>query len=393
MAWGEIKVVEQRQLFIEAYLKDKESIAVLCRQYSVSRKTGYKWIRRYEQEGSMGLRDRSRAPLNQRGATDPKLVNRIIKARQKQPTWGPKKIYASLVEKHPAEEWPSTTTMGKIFDRSGLTVRRKYRKRFPVVDEPLAHCQETNYIWCADFKGWNVTSDGHKCGPFTLTDAYSRFILRCVHLNLNDTGHVWAVLEAAFREYGLPLFIRSDNGPTFATNGDGRLSLLSVKLIKIGIIPEFIEPGKPQQNGRHERMHLTLQQEGMFPELTLEEQEMEFLRFLEYFNFERPHEALGQKSPGNIYQPSPRVWNGRLRSPEYSNNYKVGKVRSCGKMNWAKGEVYIGRALEGEPIGVIENEEGKLLAYYGPIYLGVITRDNELEIERRPARKRRVRRG
>jgi putative transposase len=389
MAWGEVKVVEQRKLFVKAYLEDSNKMAELCRQFGISRKIGYKWVKRYEEEGSDGLQDRSRAPLQQAGATNPKLTKEILKVRHKYPRWGPKKVRAWLQTEYPLQKWPSTTTIGNLFDKNGLTVPRKLRRRVPVRTEPLVHCQELNDVWCIDFKGWFLTKDGHKCEPFTLTDAYSRYLLRCLKLNINDTNHVWAVLDTVFREYGLPLYIRSDNGPPFATSGAGRLSPLAVRLIKAGVIPEWIEPGEPQQNGRHERMHLTLKQEGIFPStLTLEEQQMKFKEFQHYYNFIRPHEALEQKPPGSLYQSSSRTWSGRLRSPEYPDDYKVGRVKSCGKMSWRGGEIYISRSLACEPIGLKESEEGLLKAYFGPIFLGVINLEGELEIVRRSPRKK-----
>ncbi len=241
-----------------------------------------------------------------------------------------------------------------------------------------------------DFKGWSLTLDQQKYDPFTIMDAHSRFLLCCLKLKMNDTEHVWAVLERLFREYGLPLNIRSDNGPPFATTGPGRLSSLSIKLIKAGVCPDWIDPGKPQQNGRHERMHLTLKKEGIKASaLTLDEQRMKLEDFINYYNFIRPHEAIGQQSPGSIYHPSLRKWNGRLQSPEYPTDYKVGKVRSCGKMSFGTKEVYIGRVLANELIGMKTNEEGQLTAYFGPIKLGVLTKDYTLEIIRRKGRVKR----
>jgi hypothetical protein len=195
-------------------------------------------------------------------------------------------------------------------------------------------------------------------------------------------------LDIAFREYGLPIYLRSDNGPPFATGGIGRLSRLSVKLIKAGVIPEWIEPGNPQENGRHERMHLTLKNEGVFPELTLEEQRTKFSIFEQYYNWERPHEALLQNTPGSIYLPSQRIWTGKLKSPEYSAEYQKRKVHSCGKISWRGNLIYVGRVLSNEYVGLKENADGDSTVYFGPKILGTVTRDCELIVPRRETRRK-----
>ncbi len=385
MAWGEIKVEHQRELFIKTYLEKRFSLADICRQFDISRKCGYKWINRFEEEGLEGLKDRSRMPLHSPNATDSEVVTAILKLKFEWAKWGPKKILGHLKKHSPHILWPSRTTIGNIFEKYGLIKRRKLRKRLAERKDPLSECNASNDIWCIDFKGWSLTRDNKKCDPFTVMDAFSRFLLCCRKLNANDTCHVWATFERLFREYGLPFRIRSDNGPPFATLGAGRLSKLSINFIKAGVIPEWIDPGEPQQNGRHERMHLTLEQEGINSLNNLEEQIKDLENFSEYYNFIRPHEALDQKCPGDIYNTSQRYWSGRLQSPEYSREFKVGKVKSCGKMSWQHKEIYIGRVFEGEPIGLKQEEE--LKAYYGPIQLGII-KENKLEIARRPGRRK-----
>lgn len=388
MAWKEVQVLEQRKLFIKLYLEEKLDMATLCNQFGISRPTGYKWVERYEKEGLEGLSDRSRAPINQALEIDPVLVEAILSLKLEWPEWGPKKLRGDLIARNPTIIWPSTKTIGRILARNGLTRVRKVRKRFPVKTDPLSHATEFNRVWSVDFKGWWLTKDGHKCEPLTLVDNFSRFLLRCVRLNKNDGNHVWAILEAAFREYGLPDYMRNDNGPPFATSGVGRLSRLSINLIKAGVIPEWIDPGNPQQNGRHERVHGTLQREGVFPELDLVDQQKALAKFQNYYNFRRPHETLGQVTPGSIYRQSLRVWNGCLKAPEYTNEFKVGRVRSCGKMPWKGGDVYVGRVLAEEVVGLLETEEG-LKLYFGPVFLGTIKHKNELEVLRRPGRVRR----
>lgn len=341
MAWGEIKVEDQRKQFCEAIFNNELSHAEACRLFDISRPTGYKWLERYEREGEQGLINRSSARITQDHETKSEKINLILNLKYEKPHWGPKKVHAKLKEKYPLINWPCKTTVENIFKRNGLVKSRKFRKLLPASPNPLTPSQELNDVWCMDFKGWHLTKDQHKFDPFTLTDHESRYILRCIKLESNNTDHVWAILDIAFRESGLPKIIRSDNGPPFATCSPGRLSSLSVKLIKAGLIPEWIEPSKPQQNGRHERMHLTMKRESIYPNLlNLNEQAIKLSEFQHYYNFERPHEAIGQRTPGSIYRPSNRIWNGKLKPIEYSNEYRIGRVRSCGKMSWDGKEVY-----------------------------------------------------
>lgn len=391
MAWRLNIVEDQRKAFVAACREGRQTMADICRMYDISRTNGYKWLKRYKDEDEDCLKDRSRAPLKQAFETDQELIEDILAVRHCFPKWGPKKVYAWLQSTRPEITWPSTTTIGNLFDKYGLTVSRKFRRRVPGKTVPLSHCQQPNDVWCTDFKGWFLTLDGNKCEPFTLTDGASRFLLRCVRLNRNDTNHVWGVMYAAFREFGLPWYMRNDNGPPFATCGVGRFSELSIRLIKAGVTPEWIDPGKPQQNGRHERMHQTLKSEtAMPPEQTLEMQEKKHQDFREYFNFTRPHEAIGQKTPGSIYVASKRKWDGILRSPEYGPEYVVRGVRHNGSIRWKGEEIYVGKTLTGEPIGLKEIEDDRFEVHYGPIILGAIDLNSEFIMPPGNKRKRRV---
>jgi transposase InsO family protein len=372
MAWRVAKVEEHRKEFIEK-VQAGGRVATLCNEYQISRKTGYKWINRYSELGDEGLKDKSRCPHSQPGKTDDGLVQKILEIKHRYPSWGPKKVLALLEAHHPEEDWPSDTTVGNILQKNGLVMPRKYRKRIPAKTDPLAHCNAPNDVWSVDFKGWCMTRDQKKCEPLTVIDAYARFILYCAKLHSGKEQDVWKVCEQLFYENGLPKHLRHDNGPPFATTGAGRLSALSVKLIKVGVIPEWIDPGKPYQNGRHERMHRTLNEEGMFPlELTLDEQQMKFMDFIRYYNYERPHEALGQKIPGSVYVRSDRSWDGKLRSPEYGSCYLVKHVRDRGQMSWNGVDIYIGKTLRNEFVGLMEDEKGDWVVYYGPVFLGTI---------------------
>jgi putative transposase len=242
-----------------------------------------------------------------------------------------------------------------------------------------------NDVWCIDFKGWFLTGDGRRCEPLTITDAHSRYLLRCQGLARTDTDHVWPVLDAAFREFGLPHYMRSDNGSPFASRGAGGLSKLSIKLIKAGVVPERIAPGKPQQNGRHERMHLTLLQETANPPAPSLRQQLKRLRdFQRLYNEQRPHQALGNDTPADHYMPSPRRFDGILRAPEYGGEHDVRRVRHNGDIRWRNRTIYVNQALVGEPVGLVENAVGWIVSY-GPIVLGTIAhQDDCLRKPKRP---------
>jgi transposase InsO family protein len=265
------------------------------------------------------------------------------------------------------------STIGVLFDRHGLTVRRKLRRRSTPSSAPFAACGGANDVWCIDFKGWFLTGDGTHCEPLTLSDAHSRYLLRCQVLGRSDSEHVWPVLDAAFREYGLPLRLRSDNGAPFASTGAGGLSRLSVNVIKAGVQPERIAPAKPQQNGRHERMHLTLLQDTAAPPArSLREQLDRFHDFQRVYNEERPHAALDNDTPAEHYTLSPRRWDGVLREPEYPAGHELRRVRQNGAIRWQDAEVYLTQALVGETVGLTERGDGSWLVCYGPIELGTV---------------------
>jgi len=386
MAWGVKNVENQRKLFCIDVLSKKINMSEACRLYGISRPTGYEWLSRYEAEGDKGLQNRELGRLRQPHKTTQEIEDIIILTKFEYSRWGAKKILPLLKERYPDIVWPCKTTIEKILDRNGLTIPRKYRKRLAANTSPLAQAVNSNDIWCMDFKGWYLTKDNHKYDPFTLTDNRTRFLLKCCKLKSNDTENVWGLLDIAFREYGLPIYLRSDNGPPFASSAPGRLSSLAIKLIKAGVKPEWIEPGKPYQNGRHERMHLTMEMEGFHRGSSLHDQELLIREFQDYYNFERYHESLGQKTPGSVYVPSKRVWSGKLNPIDYQDGIKVAKVGSCGKIYWNGKGIYIGRVLSGENVGIIEEEDGHA-AYFGDVFLGIIS-ENSLEVKRRPQRKK-----
>jgi transposase InsO family protein len=377
MGWKETCAVDERMRFVIAVEKREDSFAAICRQFGVSRRVGYKWIARFEEDGAEGLFDRSRAPLHHSQAISDEIAGRCLAVRRAHPSWGPLKVLAFLERRAPRTAWPAASTIGALFDREGLTVKRKLRHRSPPSSAPFADCGAANDVWCIDFKGWFLTGDGKKCEPLTITDAYSRYLLRCQALARNDTDHVWPVLDAAFREFGLPLHLRSDNGSPFASRGAGGLARLSVKLIKAGVLPERIAPGKPQQNGRHERMHLTLLQDTADPPAPSLREQLKRLRdFQRIYNEERPHQALDDATPADHYAASPRRFDGILREPEYDGDHEVRRVRHNGDIRWRNRTIYVNHALVGEPVGLAENDTGWIVSY-GPIVLGTIAHQDD----------------
>lgn len=261
MPWRETCAMEQRMKFVMDHIRQEVTVAELCRWYAISRKTGYKWLERYRTSGAEGLKDLSRAPHRCPHAMTATRAAAVLTVKRRYPTWGPRKVRAWLERHGPGQDWPAASTIGDLFRRRGLVVTRRRRHRTPPRSAPFATCDAPNDVWCADFKGWFRTADGARCEPFTLSDAHSRYLLRCQAVPRTDVAHVWPIFDAAFREFGIPRTLRSDNGPPFASVAAGGLAPLSVLLIKAEVMPERIDPGKPSQNGRHERMHRTLKAE------------------------------------------------------------------------------------------------------------------------------------
>jgi len=376
MAWENFKVEQQRLQVVQAYMEGTSSMTDICLRHGISRKTGYKWYKRFIKEGEEGLSDLSKAPHTPQQCYTDDQIERAIDLKQKRLTWGPKKILIKLKEQYPDEAWPSPTRLYEIFKEYHLVTCRRLRNRVPAT-APLGTLTASNDTWAVDLKGWFLTGDGRKCEPVTITDAVSRYLIRCTHLNQHTVEYVWPVFDEAFREYGLPNRVRSDNGPPFGSTGIGRLTRLSVNLIKAGVIPEWINPGHPEENGRHERFHLTLKQDvASPPKATLAQQIQSMSDFQNEYNFERPHEALNMKTPGSCYQASPRSWDGILRPPEYdTKDVDVRKVCPSGCIWLRQQEHYIGQTLTGEYVALKTTESCELDLYYGPVYLGKLSED------------------
>jgi transposase InsO family protein len=363
--------MKERLQLISLYETGNYTVAELSEHFRVSRKTAYKWLDRFQQEGVAGLKERSRAPHHHPNATPVETVSAVLRAKAAHPSWGPAKLKPGPQEpEEVADAWPAVSTRGAILARQGLVRPRRRRRRVVPWIQPFRHCDGPNAVWCADFKGWFRTQDGQRCDPLTISDAFSRMLLGCQIVAKADYPHVRPVFERVFQEYGLPLAIRTDNGPPFASVGAGGLSPLAAWWIKLGILPERIAPGHPEQNGRHERMHRTLKQETMGPPApNPAAQQQRSDAFRHTFNTERPHQALGQVPPVTLYLPSPRPYPERIEDPHYPPLTQVRRVRSNGQIKWQGGLVFVSEALIGELVGVTEEADGWLVSF-GPIPLG-----------------------
>ena len=381
MAWKETHVPDERVNFVREVEAGDESIAALCRVYGVSRKTGYKWWARYEQEGVAGLADRPRAPLSHPNAVGADEQAAILALRAQWPNWGERKLHAFLQRERPEQAWPSASTIGAILKRHGLTYARR-RRRHATPSSTLSDATAPNLVWAIDFKGHFRTGDGVRCDPLTISDTASRYLLRCQAVERPDYAHVRPLLEATFREYGLPRALRSDNGPPFASLAVGGLSRLSVWFLRLGVVPERIEPGHPEQNGRHERLHRTLKKETASPPCaTARGQQRAFQRFQQDYNEQRPHEALGMATPASVYVPSPREYPARLEEIEYPSRYQLRRVAERGDIHWRNRVVFLSEVLAGETVGLEEDEQGWRI-WFGPILLTRLERE-QLERARR----------
>jgi transposase InsO family protein len=374
MPWKELSVMDAKLLFIGDCLRGEEAMTVLCERYGISRETGYVWKRRYLSEGAAGLVERSHAPHRHGRSTPAELVVRIIDARRQRPHWGPKKLLALLRRESPQTVWPAPSTVSQILHREGLSQSRRFRRRPLTMEQPFAAVEAANDAWCIDFKGWFRTGDGERCDPLTVTDAFSRYILGLKILE-PTIAEVEPAMDRLFREYGLPLSIRSDNGSPFASSGAGGLTRLSARWARMGIGLERIYPGKPQQNGRHERMHATLKGETCAPPCAnCREQQDRFDEFRRDFNEVRPHEALGQLVPGQFYSPSPRPYREHPDEPAYGPDEAVRKVRLNGEIKWRGSMVFLSTALVGEAVGIREREDGHWFVRFADVPLALIDR-------------------
>lgn len=373
MPWKEICAMDQKMQMIKYWKGNQLTITDLSLLHDVSRKTIYKWIKRYKAEGPTGLEERSRAPLRHPNATAPEIVDKIITTKQRYQKWGPKKILVWMKKQYQGEVWPAVSTVSEILKREGLVRPRIKRHRTPPYSDPFTACDRPNAVWSADFKGQFKMGDGRLCYPLTITDSYSRYLLLCKGLSHPTFKETRACFELVFREYGLPEAIRTDNGAPFASVGVRALSKLSVWFIKLGISPERIEPGHPEQNGRHERMHRVLKETTASPPRSnMRAQQKAFDEFIYEYNYERPHEALGQESPARIYQKSKKPYPRRMPKIAYDYNAVIRKVNRNGEIKWKRRNIYISKSLISEYMALKQKEEHLWEIWFSCYPLGIL---------------------
>jgi putative transposase len=379
MPWKEVSRTVEKAGFVRAVEAKEGNMAELCRRFGISRQTGYEVLERQRKEGIEGLRARSHAPRNKPHAMSEAAKKLVLELRRKRPSWGQKKLKAYLerVERGKPEEqrsqMPAASSIGDLLKQEGLIVKRRKRPGGQVPSsEPLAHADEPSRVWSIDFKGHFKTRDGKRCEPLTVTDNASRYLVKLVAMGGIDGEKVRAVMEAAFREHGLPEAIRSDNGAPFASNAPGGLTAISLWWERLGIRHERIEPGKPQQNGRHERFHLSLLRDELDHrvEWDLRAQQRVFERYQRVFNETRPHEALGMRVPADCFRASPRRYDGQDPEFEYGEGFHTRKVYGQGTILWAAERIPLSPVLAGQNVGLREEEEDLFAVYCGRIFLG-----------------------
>ena len=372
MPWKESSVMDERLRFI-ARLLEGEAMTDLCVEFGISRKTGYKIYDRYKQSGSEALTDRSKRPWRYANQLPPQLEAQIVGLKHDKPHWGARKIRELLVRRLASGiKVPARSTIHAVLDRNGL-VKRMGRRRNKAHGTTLSAGANPNDLWCADFKGEFTLGNKRYCYPLTVTDHASRYLLMCEALELTREDTAFEAFEQLFREKGLPLAIRSDNGVPFASpNALFNLSKLAVWWLRLGISIERIKPGHPQQNGRHERMHRTLKQETTRPPgMNALQQQARFDGFLHEFNCERPHEAIAMKCPAELYQPSPRAYTG-LGELDYPFHDRTITVTSCGRICMHRKKINLSIVLAGQTLGIKEVDEGIWLVSFMHYDLGYI---------------------
>jgi len=391
MPWRETDRYDERVKFVSQVLAAEWDVDELCSSYGVSRKTGYKMLARYRESGFEGLRDQSRAPQLHPNQTSEEVEGMVLVLRALHGHWGPKKLRRLMEKSNPGRTLPALSTIGGILKRHGLVVPRRRRSRAKVTSLPFVKAEGPNDVWRTDFKGAFKAKDGARCEPLTLTDEYSRFALMCRLMARTGGAHVRPAFEAAFREFGLPKRLRTDNGPPFASVGLCGLSRLSIWWLKLGIEVEHIAPGKPQENGGHERFHLTLKQEtALPPKATRKAQQAASERFLDEYNHVRPHEALGMKTPAELYEASPRPYPRQLPEFEYPRHFEVRNAKADGYIMW-KGRLYfVSESLAREAVGLEPVADGRWRIYLGRLELGTLDEEKHAVLKNKGMRYRQI---
>jgi len=371
--------MDERLRFVAAVKSGTGSISALCRIFGISRKTAYKWLNRYAQEGPEGLGELSRARHFHPNATSREALDLLLELRRARPTWGPRKLVALLEREWPGIVFPSHSTAATLLHKHGLSRPRRRRATTPAFAGRLTIAEAPNQVWCGDFKGHFALGDRKRCYPLTVTDDHTRYLLRC-HASLRgDHTLVREVLRSAFFEYGMPEVFRTDNGSPFATAAPGGLSLLAVWLIKLGVRPERIDKGKPTQNGRHERMHRTLKAEAVTPpEQNRLAQQRRFDTWRTDYNDVRPHQAHNQAPPATVYVASSRRFPDVPRDPAYGSEIEPARVRRDGILRWLHFRVPLTELLGNELVGLEEGTDGWDV-HFGPVLVGQLSKEGHFK--------------
>ncbi len=353
MPWKESVIMDEKMKFIGRLIQG-DKMSELCREFDISRKTGYKFWNRYKDIGLHGLTNRARKPHRYANKLPIQIENEILRIKQDKPSWGAPKIQEQLKRKYPEVKTPAKNTIHCVLDRNGLVKRRK-RRRFKPQGTPFSKHQNPNDLWCADYKGEFMLGNKTYCYPLTITDFCSRYLLACEGQESTKEIHAFSTLKQTFQKYGLPKTIRTDNGLPFSSaNALFGLSKLSVWWLRLGIAIERIKPGNPQQNGRHERMHLTLKQEATKPPgINLLQQQEKFDNFIQEFNTDRPHQAIDMKYPSELYKTSTRIYKG-IEELNYPFHDRTVTVTNCGRICIRRNKINLSRALAGQVVGVKE---------------------------------------
>jgi putative transposase len=370
MPWNQTDRVKERLRFVAQAQEGLYSMAELCERYGVSRQTGYTTLKRYDDLGVDGLKDGSHAPKNCPHRITEEMRELLLEQRRARPTWGPRKILARLQLRHPGQVFPAASTVGDLYSRELLVKRRTRHRSWSQPGRTHVAVSGPNDLWTIDFKGEFRTRDGQLCYPLTIADAHTRFLLAVDALSSTAHAGAQVVVERVFREYGLPAVIRSDNGGPFATQAIAGLSRLNVWWTQLGIKQDRIAPGRPDQNGSHERMHLTLKQDTVWPpQPDAQAQQGRFDGFRSEFNQERPHEALGMKTPGSLYVPSPRELPEQLPQPEYPGHCVIRQVRANGILHFRDRSIFLSELLIGHRVALEEIADGVWSLYFYDLLL------------------------
>lgn len=380
MPWIKSGFAEERSRLVGLVRKDRVPVAEAARLFGISKKTAFKWLAAFREGGVRGLENRSRAPHGNPRAHAGALKALLVKGRCTHPHWGPRKLLALLGRRRPKLALPAPSTVGLWLKAEGLVKPRRRARRGETIGQgPFPPVLAPNDVWCTDYKGEFRVGNGELCFPFTLTDAYSRFLIRCTGMRHISSLRVQAEMESAFKEHGLPTAMRSDNGTPFAHKGVGGLTQLAVWMLKLDVALQRITPGRPQQNGAHERMHRTLKQEtALEPKSSMTRQQHAFDLFRREYNEQRPHEGIGNETPSSLFKPSLRQMPRKLPEVLYPTSHSVRMVNHQGCVKWHGHQTFITEALRGEPVGLTESAiDGWWHVYFSKYELGLLHRSGK----------------